>query len=378
LKRALPFLFLLIFNGIASGQMIQSELIEVWQNKAWQNSQKYTYSYDSSGYVSYELNQNWDRVANTWVNSSQYNYTNNDKNGNVNQFIFQFWDNAKGQWLNSERDIYTYTMSNKISAVIIQNWKNGAWYDTLNNISIYDKNGNLQKYIEEVRDSTHHSWINDVQVLYTYDTKGLLSQYIFQNWDPSSTDSFENYAKWSYTYDSSGKVITYDYSSWVNTNWHTDMQYIYTYDKRQLTNCILQNWNNADNSLVNFENTNYIYNCDSSLHQEIITDWNGSNSQVNDQRNTYFYFKNPPCDVDTTTTLDFQIYPNPTSGLLYIKTPVSEDVAIMVTDLIGRIIYQGNSSGSSHLVDLQLVAPSIYLVLVKTKDKIYSKKIIKE
>ena len=378
MKKAFLFVFLLIFNGIACAQLVQSKLFEGWLNNSWQNSQKYTYSYDSSGYVSYELNQNWNRVSNTWANSSQYNYINNIKNGNINQFIAQFWDNATKQWLNSERDVYTYTISNKISTAIIQNWKNGAWYDTLNDTYTYDNNDHLEKYISEVRDSSHHSWNNDIQILFTNNSKGLLNQYIWQNWNSLGTNSWDNASKSNYTYDSSGRVITSIYSSWVNSNWQNGTQLICTYSNSRLSDRVEQHWNEVDNSWVNYENTIFSYNCDSSEHQEIWGQWDGSSNWTNGERDTYFYLKNSPCNIDTTVSQDFQIYPNPTSGLLYIKTPESEDVAIMVTDMIGRVIYQGNSSGSSHLVDLQYVTPCIYLVWVKTKDKIYSKKIVKE
>lgn len=111
----------------------------------------------------------------------------------------------------------------------------------------------------------------------------------------------------------------------------------------------------------------------------------GSNANPNDQVQDFTAF--PPkttCTVlanqDFTKEDDFQVFPNPTNGLLNLRIAnYSGDLNIQVVDLNGRIIKEvknNNFNGESTL-DLNQVQTGIYLVKVKGTDINFTKKIIK-
>lgn len=66
-------------------------------------------TYDSIGYLTNGLYQNWNIDSSTWRNSSQINYT-NLSDGSIHQTISQLWDNATNDWINAQRTMYTYTI----------------------------------------------------------------------------------------------------------------------------------------------------------------------------------------------------------------------------------------------------------------------------
>ena len=78
------------------------------------------------------------------------------------------------------------------------------------------------------------------------------------------------------------------------------------------------------------------------------------------------------------------LYPNPVHDFLYLKgLPLeSEEISYQVSDLLGKILKQGNYTKKSQDAVLEIgigdVLPGVYLAQIKTKDGIlYSKKFIK-
>ena len=73
----------------------------------WGNTTKDTNTYDSSGYLTYHLSQNWLVLSDLWENSDQSFYTNNAE-GYPTQIVIQNWDSDLSNWNNAQRMSFNY------------------------------------------------------------------------------------------------------------------------------------------------------------------------------------------------------------------------------------------------------------------------------
>ena len=99
----------------------------------------------------------------------------------------------------------------------------------------------------------------------------------------------------------------------------------------------------------------------------------------------YIYFDfNPPIITNTVSSMmvdeipqefvtalpsssdaSFVIYPNPTEGLINIKTPNSNPVFLEVISLDGRTVHQHHYADTNIKLDMSLLPPSIYIIKIQ-------------
>lgn len=75
------------------------------------------------------------------------------------------------------------------------------------------------------------------------------------------------------------------------------------------------------------------------------------------------------------------IYPNPTTTQLNIRLKNENNAIenIQVTDVLGRVVYTENGLNTNvAIINTQSLSSSIYHVFIKTKDGIYTGKIVKQ
>ncbi|WP_159017796.1 leucine-rich repeat domain-containing protein [Algibacter sp. L3A6] len=77
-------------------------------------------------------------------------------------------------------------------------------------------------------------------------------------------------------------------------------------------------------------------------------------------------------------TLDFNIYPNPTNGLIAIKSKQLNQASINVYDLNGRVLLTKNISGTSSEINVSKLSSGIYLLKVKVGNNEFIKRIVKQ
>lgn len=106
-----------------------------------------------------------------------------------------------------------------------------------------------------------------------------------------------------------------------------------------------------------------------------------SSGQLGDET---FTNKNSPIQVDCpslsiknyTKKNKLQFYPNPTQNLLYINTEEMSNIdKIIIYDLMGKIVFQ--ETKISHYLNVENLETGLYILKIKTKQKIYESKFIK-
>jgi PKD repeat protein len=105
----------------------------------------------------------------------------------------------------------------------------------------------------------------------------------------------------------------------------------------------------------------------------IVTDANGCSSASSS------IFSHNVIGIDKLATENFQVFPNPSNGMVTISlnNNVSGDVKINVLNAIGELIYAGSAEVSKvHRVDLSAFAAGIYMIRVTSEEGSTQKKII--
>ena len=74
---------------------------------------------------------------------------------------------------------------------------------------------------------------------------------------------------------------------------------------------------------------------------------------------------------------EISIYPNPTTKLLTIETEYPDHYLINITTLNGQQILIGEMEGTSRQIDLSSFQNGIYIITIRSKDFVTTRKIIK-
>lgn len=154
---------------------------ELWLTAFWQNFSKNTYTYDVSGYLTNTLFQNWDLLSSSWKNFNQSNYSNNP-DGTASQVTIQLWDGVSS-WTNSQRYTYTYNTSKKVLTKLTEMWISGNWQNSTMETNSYDINGYLINELTQSWDQLSSTWKNQSQNNYSNNPDGTTHQEISQTWD---------------------------------------------------------------------------------------------------------------------------------------------------------------------------------------------------
>jgi hypothetical protein len=81
--------------------------------------------------------------------------------------------------------------------------------------------------------------------------------------------------------------------------------------------------------------------------------------------------------IDDVRTRKTRIYPNPTNNQLTIETEKSDRYSIEITSMNGQLIQSGTFTGTTHQIDLSSFQKGVYLITIRSKDFVTTKKIIK-
>jgi hypothetical protein len=75
---------------------------------------------------------------------------------------------------------------------------------------------------------------------------------------------------------------------------------------------------------------------------------------------------------------EFYIYPNPTIGLLTIETSQPDPHFIEISSLNGRLLCNDRMEGPTHQIDLSSFKKGLYFITIRSRDNVWTEKIIKQ
>lgn len=274
--------------------MVNYQPLVVAVNVASGVNEKYTYSYDPSGYLTGELFQTY--LSNIWTNHTRYTYTNNTSGYHLTSLQEKWVNNA---WVNNYLDSYTFNAQNQSVEVISQEWVNNAWqnanrmtwtwygdyrplelvfYNWLNNSWVYQMRFNYA--YNTAGDPTSmqmDTWYNNTwnpahRSLYQYDGNNFPSW--FQNEHFESPNWVPDYRTW-YTCSGTGCILTERQEDYDNGQWYNMALNTNTYNPEgQQTTQTMQLWNN--NAWENSSKISWNRTWWGSYSQELLQGWDVS------------------------------------------------------------------------------------------------------
>lgn len=259
-------------------------------------SAKTVFEYDANNYRQKETSYNFDAVNNTFVNNNRHYYI--FLGGNNNQSVEQVWNGV--EWLNNDKDVYVYDANGRVLTERNDDWTGSAGSYSSKYTYTYDANGHALGYLHLTWDNVGSVWVNYSQSIYTNDANGNNLSYVNQIWDSGTSTWVNNYRN-DYTYDANNNKTQYLEASWDNVG---------------------SVWN-------------YYYKV------------------------KYFW-----SSYDANTVSDFlkpryNIFPNPSDGLLQIDARGSEYEKIIITDMNGKVIF--NEKGSiGQTINMRQYGSGIY------------------
>jgi hypothetical protein len=81
--------------------------------------------------------------------------------------------------------------------------------------------------------------------------------------------------------------------------------------------------------------------------------------------------------IEEKESLDFRIYPNPANNILNIELGKDREYLIQITNLNGRLVHKIRMNGTLNQIDLSSFKKGEYIITVKSKDLLITKKFIK-
>ncbi|MDY0143160.1 MAG: T9SS type A sorting domain-containing protein [Bacteroidales bacterium] len=78
------------------------------------------------------------------------------------------------------------------------------------------------------------------------------------------------------------------------------------------------------------------------------------------------------------TELDVNVYPNPTSGLLFIEFTKAEDTSWKLVNITGQVILEGQNSNDKFSVNMEDLAPGVYTLNIQQNDRIITKRVVRK
>jgi hypothetical protein len=80
--------------------------------------------------------------------------------------------------------------------------------------------------------------------------------------------------------------------------------------------------------------------------------------------------------LNENTTIEFSMKPNPAKDEIEIRHFENGPLDIQIIDLQGRVVYQGTIGRSSSVIDLQLLSPGVYQVILSNEKTYASQKLL--
>jgi hypothetical protein len=81
--------------------------------------------------------------------------------------------------------------------------------------------------------------------------------------------------------------------------------------------------------------------------------------------------------IEQSNAVKLSIYPNPTNNIFTIETEQPEQHTIDITSLNGQVLYSTRMKESPLQIDLSSLQKGIYFITVRSRDQVWTEKIIK-
>lgn len=339
---------------------------------------------------------------------------------------------GSGNWSESTRETYTYGIGDLETLWIKEQKSGNGWEIISRTTKTYNTAGKYLTYKEETglngpnpafydwnfvyntaNQQTDH-WYQQGEgitvsferhIMSTYDIQGRLSTTISEG--KNDNNPWINFEKREYNYTDADNQVdyvkVYDWNSATNA-WYwpgvSDIGYTYLSDRtvevlnplgtfqhyrgttyfnqdEQRTQVTSENWDNSSQMLVIAYESKWNYNPDGSYSStSYATRTNGilSNTEEVSYEYQQFVAENTP-----STSVQVQVFPNPTSDLIHITLPESSSPArLLLIDAYGRIVKHSVTTASFETISLSGEPAGTYFFQVEQGNNVRHLTVIRQ
>jgi hypothetical protein len=214
------------------------------------------YSYDNNLNLIQDLYQYYDSTAG-WVNFSLMMFYYDGLNRDTLE-VEQVWDTLSLSWVNSGKWPTTYDANNNPVNTLAYSWADPDWVLWGLRLYAFDANNNILEVLTQTGGGGP-DWVNDSRITYTYDANNNLLTDIYETWNGAD---WQEFTKFENTYDANNNVLSTTFSIFGNYSYKD----IYTYDgnNNQVSDSNY-NWDGA-NWVINFVQTNTYDAMNNQIH----------------------------------------------------------------------------------------------------------------
>lgn len=147
-------------------QGLMTELVEdqwSFQYFDWEPHARWYYTYNGENLLSQELRQYWNEGQ--YQDSDRETYTYNAQ-GHLIQRLYEYFGITRA-WIIGGRTTYSYNAAGLLTIELYEDYINGAWQNSRQDINSYDDNGNLILKLVQLWTGTR-AWENAAETTYTY------------------------------------------------------------------------------------------------------------------------------------------------------------------------------------------------------------------
>lgn len=162
------------------------------------------------------------------------------------------WDASNSLWSKVDKGIFKFDENNNFLSSLKWLIKEGVQENSMREKWSYSTTGKILNYSIEKWSDYKSVWVNERQILNTYDSIDRLSSATNQLWD-SVNNHWMNYDQMSYTYKTDSIVYAIE-KSWddINDVWQNSWRNLSNYSsKEKRWTTILQDWNKSSSDWVN-------------------------------------------------------------------------------------------------------------------------------
>ncbi|MEZ5103084.1 MAG: T9SS type A sorting domain-containing protein [Draconibacterium sp.] len=383
-----------------AGNLI-TDIDYVWDSNQlqWITDFKWELSYDNSNRWTTVVISKWSKEENRWKNNykKEFDY---DEFGNATQITFFKPDSSFNSWINDYKEEFAFNSNNKPVQQLYFNWNSNsaAWVDEYKTEMQYN-NEFLSNKVYYKPDSAG-KWLFDYQAEYLYNNNNLLSQIKYFDWD-SVTNSWINDYLNQYNYDIEENLVEKIYlGADKSGNWLEEYKEEFEYNSsNHLNQYTLFQIDTISNLWTNEKKRefSYPYSVDhhhlilpqfffenedkfdvNAIASDLVYAWNDEDQiwTATSKRELFFSDFEGLVNSDTRENLvEFKIFPNPVSDILYFQTPFGQNnYTLELVNLDGKLVYQ--NSGINE-IQVNQFSPGIYLLKISENNKtLATKKIV--
>ena len=124
-------------------------------------------------------------------------------------------------------------------------------------------------------------------------------------------------------------------------------------------------------------------NQSSTLNGELLEEgtmtitWTITDQYANTASCSFELSISPATDLPVHMAGNLKLYPNPTTGIIYMESPGQVPESVSISNLSGKIIFSSSDLDERNTFDLSPLLPGMYLIRIQTEDSLFTEIIIK-